>query len=276
MTEEPKQLSIFQFDDRIRREIIGGVTRFSLLDAFKYYGNSSNPTMAWKTVLNRLRKQGFDETKEILDWRPAADNSGKPTPMVTFKTFLRIAQVTDFKDWEFLRSWMAEVAHERLEEEFNPELGLKREEKRYLDRQRIRGMSKEEAFEQLQNRRDGKAEFKQMTDAIRKVCGNVNYGHVVNTEYAGLFNALANDLRKALHTDSIRDALPPLQYSYIRTAEAGIREVMKRADTMTNEQVYAVMAKVCKPLGDHLQEICNMLGIDHITGKPLLNTGDQL
>lgn len=80
------QLSLFtpQFDDRIRRQEVDGVTYFSVLDVFHHYGKAKNPTTSWKTALKRLENQGFDRAREILDKQ--MESGGRPTPFATLTT----------------------------------------------------------------------------------------------------------------------------------------------------------------------------------------------
>jgi hypothetical protein len=88
-----------------------------------------------------------------------------------------------------------------------------------------------------------------------------------------LFGELAEQLREVLHTKSIRDELPALQLSYLRTAELTLQEVMSTQDRLTMDDVLVIVDECITPLGNHLRKISDMRGLNHITGKPLLNTG---
>lgn len=172
------------------------------------------------------------------------------------------------------RRWVAQLVDERVQETANPELGMQRSERRYLDNQQKRGMTEAQALQALADRRDGKRDFRLLMEAVQAVCiDNPNYGALVNTEYRELFGMVASQLKAVLETDSIRDALPPLQYSYIRTAELNMRELLKASDRLTFEQVQRGMQHICTPLGRHLREMCEVYQIDHVTGRPLLAGG---
>lgn len=265
-----RQLTLWDgmFDARIRRIAPDGTVHFSILDIFEHYGSegsASNPTVYWKRVLKRLKEQGSDLTG-LLDWRPAADVGGKPTPMVTFKLFLRLAQTTEFKEWEPLRDWMAEIAQERIEETVDPELGITRAVHRatavYLKQ------GKTPAW--IEDRLDTISEYKLLCQAIDRVCAHPNYGAVVNTEYLGLFGAVADDLKRILHTKSIRDGLPKLQLSYLHTAELGLRQLLEQSSRMNTDDIVFAAQHICEPLGTHLHEMSVLLGVDRVTGVPLL------
>jgi len=265
------QLSMFvpQFDDRIRRVEIDGTMYFSVLDVFTHYGKAANPTTSWNTAQKRLEKQGFSSAREILEHRFPGQGQ-RATPTATLKTMLRIAQATDFKEWESIRQWMAEVAHERIEEAADPGLGVTRAEQRYVDAQKARGMTDVQASRQLEKRRDGKADFKRLTDAIKEVVGqSPDYGRIVNVEYAALFGMIAEELHTVLGDGEIRDALPSLQYQYICTAEQGVLALLQNLPNLTNEQVIRAMKKIAEPLGAHLADVCDLIGIDRVTGRSL-------
>ncbi len=265
-------MSLFQpvLNSAIRRVEIDGKMYFSVLDVFAQYSGKTNPTQLWKATEKRLEKQGAIESIELR--RHQFEGKGqRETPVATFTTFLRIAQSADFKDWEDIRQWMAVTGNERIEEMTNPELGISRAEQRYIAGKVAQGLSEDDARKALEQRGKAKSDYKLLTAAIQQVCvDRPNYGQIINEEYLGLFGEIAKDLEKILNTSSVRDALPPLQLSYIQTAEWGLKEVLKQRGQLTNQQIISAARKVCQPLGQHLQSLCDALGIDHITGNPLL------
>ncbi len=273
-----KQLSLFgnnpQFDDNIRRVEIKGIVHFSVLDVFQYYGRAKNPTTSWETALKRLDKQGFERSREILEWRFDAVSGGKPTPICSYKTMLRIAQVTEFKEWEHIRQWMAEVANERIEEMLNPGLGTQRAKERDLKLLKAQGYSNKQALDRLEIRIDTMSGFKSLMEKIKEVCINPNYGKITNAEYMALFGEVASGLEAILNTKSVRDALPTLQLSYLKTAELTLREAISASNELTMAQLLSLVNDYVLPLGEHLKTVSEKLGRHHITGKRLLGRGD--
>lgn len=272
-----RQLSIFepQFDDRIRREEIDGVMYFSVLDTFQYYGKAKNPTTSWNTARKHIVKQGFDLSREILD--RVLPGGRRPTPLATLKAFLRIAQVAEFKEWENLRQWMADVAHERIEEMANPELGMSRAEHRYIEAQQNRGMTEADATQALLDRRDGKLGYRATMAIVNEKCSDTpQYAKLVDTEYMAILGHIAKELQAILETKSVRDALPPLQYSYIRTAELSLREVLKSGERLPMSNIIAIARDICIPLGKTLEAVCEQSGIDVVTGRRLLGPIDAI
>jgi hypothetical protein len=281
-SQTANQLSLFTFqiDERIRRVEIDGVIWFSVLDTFEHYGNAKNPTTSWNTALKRLQKQGFDTTREILVYQfPASDGrKKKETPIATFKTMLRIAQVTDFDEWEHIRQWMADVAHEQLEELANPLIGMRNAERRlalhkrqYLAEQLSRGETVDAALKALPERMEAVDVFKMLTDEIKRKVAEPRYGQLINAEYWSMFNAKADELRKLLNSQSIRDALPPAQLSLIKSAELMIRDIVKQSERMTMQDLLDAVDEIVTPMGAILLKASQRAGVHHVTGKPLLN-----
>jgi hypothetical protein len=274
-----KQMSLFspQFGSKIRRIEIGGVVYFSILDVFVHYGSegsAKNPSVYWQRVKKALHKQGKEVLTDVLEHRFEGQGQ-RPTPVATFKFFMRIVQVSEIKEWEHIRVWMAELAHERVEEEANPELGIDRASKRYIDSKIRQGLSEDDAYAALQARLDGKSDYKQLMAMVTKVCSDTpRYGAIVNAEYVGLFGSIAHELENILKSKSIRDALPTMQLRYLQTAEQGIREILKQKGSLTHDQIVRAARLVCVPLGQHLQSLCEELGINHITGQQLLDESE--
>lgn len=278
-----RQLSIFepQFDDRIRRVEIDGVMHFSVLDVFEFsgsVGSSDNPYQYWRNAQKRLNAQGHNLTGLIGYQFVASDGrKKKATPVGTFKFFLRLVQVVEIKEWEHIRQWMSDVAHERIEELTNPELGMSRAERRYIEAQQSRGMTEGDATQALLDRRDGKLGYRTTMAVVNEKCSDTpQYAKLVDTEYMAILGHIAKELQVILETKSIRDALPPLQYSYIRTAELSLREVLKSGERLPMSSIIAIARDICVPLGKTLAAVCDQSGIDVVTGRRLLGPIDAI
>ncbi len=115
MSDSPSSV-VPQFDNQIRKIVIGHETFFSILDVFKYYGDSGNPNRDWGRVKERLQEQGFDVVSQLVEHQFTRSDGklNRATPVATFNTFLRIAMVSRIKSWESLRQWMADLAEEDI------------------------------------------------------------------------------------------------------------------------------------------------------------------
>lgn len=264
-------------DEQVRKTQHEGATYYSLVDICSVITGAKWARDYWNETKTRLKKDGFELSENLLQLKlKATDGKMRATDCATAETCLRIVQSIPSPNAEPIRAWLAKVGYERLEEMANPELGLSRADARYIEAQRARGLSETAAQEQLANRRNGKVDFQSLMEAVQRVCVDTpRYGALVNTEYQQLFGTIAAELKVMLQSDNVRDALPPLQYSYVRTAELNMRQLLQMSDRMTFEQIQRAMVRIAQPLGEHLAEMCELFGIDRVTGKPLLTTGGQ-
>ena len=279
-----RQLSIFepQFDDRIRRAEIDGMMHFSVLDVFEFsgsVGSSGDPRKYWQRAQKRLEAQGAHVVAGLSQHQFLRKDGkrNRATPVGTFKFFMRLVQVVEIKEWEHIRQWMADVANERIEELTNPELGISRAEHRYIEAQQNRGMTESDATQALLDRRDGKTGYRATMAVVSEKCSDApQYAQLVDSEYLAILGHLAKELQVILDTKSIRDALPPLQYLYIRTAEQSLREVLKSGDRLPMNNIIAIARDICVPLGRTLAAVCEQSGIDVVTGRRLLDSTDAI
>jgi len=107
-----------EFSSRIRQVVINGEIHFSVFDVFALHDDAKNARRNWYRAKKRLEEQGFAIASKLtlwqfIDWR---GQRTRPTPVANFNTFLRIAQVVDFKDWEHIRQYMADLAEQHFEE----------------------------------------------------------------------------------------------------------------------------------------------------------------
>jgi hypothetical protein len=100
----------FVFDGKIRCVIMNGEPHWSIFDAYRVYGSSGNPRSDWARDTKDLEEQGFDIVSNVRLYQFFNANANKrtrATPVANHLTFMRIAQVAKFKEWEPLRQKMA-------------------------------------------------------------------------------------------------------------------------------------------------------------------------
>jgi hypothetical protein len=272
------QLSLFsvQFDSRVRRVEINGVIHFSIFDVLEFNGSggsATNPRVYWKNAQDKFKSQGADEVvNQVLQHQfPGAGQ--RKTPVAPFKFFLRLAMVIEIKEWETIRTWMADVAHERLEEMATPGLGTQRARQRDPDALGKLGLGKSAAAEFLQDRIHGVDGYKELMATVFAVCDRPEPGKIVTSEYVGLFGMIPKQLQAVLATKHIRDRLPQRQYLYLRMAESDLTDVLKMHDSLTMDELLSIVDRIVVPLGVRLRDLCDELGIDVVTGQKLIGKG---
>lgn len=114
---------------------------------------------------------------------------------------------------------------------------------------------------------DTKDTFKALTAQIARVCTSKRaFGVIAQREYVELLGATADELKRILGTTSIRDALPELTLTYLKTAEVTLTAIIERQQRMTLAQLQDAARSVLMPLGRILHDVCRALGIDRVTG----------
>lgn len=147
--------------------------------------------------------------------------------------------------------------------------------RRELSRLQAAGYSDHEAVKLLETRITGIDNLNALKEIIKQSCTDEpQYGRIINQEYLGLFGYVAKELKTILGTNDIRDRLPRTQYLYLQTAESSLRDILAATDRMTSEQIAMLAFNVCKGLGNQLTEMCAMLGVHRVTGKPLLKSNN--
>ena len=133
----------------------------------------------------------------------------------------------------------------------------------------LAGMSQSHA----EKRVDMKSTFKQLSAIVIEIADAKMIGAIVSKEYLLLFGKLTNELKTILRTKNVRDALPELQLDYLDLTEKSLIAVLPHCANMKREQIVLLVEKTIRPLAEHLKMICELSGVNVITGKPELGDG---
>lgn len=247
-----------EFDGTIRKVIINGEMHFSVIDVFKNYGSkSTNPHMEWKRAQEHLIEQGFDVVTKMLEHKFPGQGQ-RPTPVADFDTFLRIAMIVTFKNWEGIREYMVTATREKIDAAVEAQ----------RERDEIRQKSKVNRLTYVDTLKDTHER------------GKPNFPRATNAGYKGLFSMVAAEIARYLDlTDGqarqLRDHLGDLALTGITMYEALARHDMAALGERLNDQQQADMTyqaareilQIVKPRADRLK-------IDLVSGRPLLSPGD--
>jgi hypothetical protein len=270
-----KQLTLVhaQFSSSIRRVVIDDVEYFSLVDIMAEFADTKNAVRKyWADTKRRLIRDGFDVSDGIRHIS-LMDKTGKrkqKTDCANGQTVMRIVQSIPSSKAEPIREWLAELGYRAIEEMANPELAVVRRQAE-LKKLTDAGYGNHPAVQHLRDRDTNIAVFKSLKATIARVCENPRWGHIFNTEYNAMFGQVAAQLELILQTKSIRDALPSLQLTALTYAERTLQAMLEAQDRLDNDTVVSMVDEHIRPIGQHLRQTCDMLGIHHITGKPLLS-----
>lgn len=277
---DTKQLSLFepQFDQRIRRVEIDGVMHFSVLDIFAHCGSggsAKNPTAYWKRVVTRIVKQGGDLTG-VLD-RPV-ETGGRPTPFITNKAFWRIVQVSEIKEWEPLRQWMATLAGERIEEFANPDLIQPRAIQREIEAWRGKGMS--EAW--IKQRILGRQTRNVLTATAQEthITHTPQYAALTARTYTEMLGMSKAEIVKALKLSAkeanvFRDHLNELALRAIDSAEVAASLWMQSLERpLTDQEQMDIVIDASRELAPAFHRLAGRIGMNLATGQRQIGAGN--
>lgn len=124
-----------------------------------------------------------------------------------------------------------------------------------------------------EKRVDMKSTFKQLTAIILEISDSKMIGTIVSKEYLLLFGKLADELKTILKAKNVRDALPELQLDYLDLTEKSLIAVLPHCAHMKREQIIELVEKTVKPLAEHLKMICELSGVNVLTGRKMIGGG---
>lgn len=266
------QMSLFDaqpdFDSSIRRTTDNGVVYFSLVDIMAQFSDlESKPNVLWQRTKKRLKEDQFQSYQNLIQLKlPSSDGKMYKTDCADGQTCLRIVQSIPSPKAEPIRMWLAQLGYERLEEALDPELGVQRAFDRASTQYRKQG--KDDKW--IATRFDGKVSRKEFTDALSRVCSEINYAAATDTEYKGVFGRTAKDIRKETGAKNARDVMTRPALHLLGAIEATVTQMLGDRQSMSaDEALYIIneVATIHRPIAHQLQQL---LGIDICTGQSLL------
>lgn len=269
-----KQMTLFssfkkQWEE-IRKVELEGEMYYSILDIFKHFGDSSNPTHAWKLTQERMRKQGFQGSNDMLE-HTFEGRGQRKTPVVNEKGFFRIAQSTDFKQWEEIRDFMAQAAKEKRESLTQKKI-LKTIE--YYDSV---GWGNRPEILTLKGKYAASQSLIEVKGAISDLVTLTGYewSDFFSAEIQALLGFAISEVKKARNAKSVRDSLNALEYNALIHAESDLIVLLSLQKTMDSRKLLETVRMVFIPIGKNLQNMLDNIGYNALTGLPLLQSGNN-
>ena len=279
------------FREKVRQVSLDGRTYFSVLDVLKHYGSEGSakkPTKYWDDIKKKIEAQSdavATESVATVRYHQFSGERQRQTPVATYEFFMRIAQVSQIKEWERLRQWMVSLAVEKIETAVETVINkdvngtpLLKWERDYVAVQMGLGLTSLEALEALNERRQGRYEFRTLAMLFDRVLDEKpRYGEIVNHEYRTLLGKVAADLRALTQNKSVRDGLPAVTYGHLRLAESSLATILRSTAQMNHDELFDVIKRIFTRYRGMLEEVCSMARIDPITGETtmMLNSGNQ-
>jgi DNA-damage-inducible protein D len=227
--DKDKALVVFQ-DKKIRRIWCNDEWFYSVVDIVEVLTDSSNSRNYWSMLKKRELEHGIELSTFCVQLKLiSADGKTYETACANAKSLFRIIQSIPSKKAEPFKLWLAQLAHERIEEIENPELAqdrvkeyyeLKGYPKDWIDK-RLRGIAiRQELTEEWKNRGVAKeTEFAILTNEITKA----TFGKTVQ-EYKEF-------KRLTKKNQNLRDHMTDWELIFTMLGEKATTDITKTRDT---------------------------------------------
>lgn len=229
-----------------------------------------------RKVLTKLKKE-MPISSRHLDYL-ASDGKTYQREFTNDESLYRITQyLRNTKDRPMIaevRQYLAEAGSLLDDWRRNPEKMLSVAESRMLSeisKHEKAGLGEHPNIIHLKAELEAKQVVKELNNMVSKVVNNPDYAKIHNTKHLALFGATAGKIRDILNSKDIHKALPTLQLNTLIFAERQMIEVLRlQGGSIDNQRALDSIIMAVQPLGVYLRGLCDSLGIDHISGQPLL------
>lgn len=279
-----EQTSLANFDSdssqRIRKIFHKGEWYYSVTDIISELLDAEykRARTYWSTLKQRLKKEGNESLTKCEQLKmKARDGKSYKTDVVNTEQALRLIQSIPSPKAEPMKLWLASVGGERLEEmrdpegyeeqlfiEDRPDTEEARRKRRERRIQKYKDMGRDEAW--IATREFGIITRREFTALIKELLDNrANYALITNDVYRGVHRRDTKQLRNDLGirpNENPRDYMHRIGLHYVGIAEEACQIKLNH---LLDEEV------VPPQIGAQADELALALGIDIVTGKPMLS-----
>lgn len=260
---------------QIRSVFIDRAWWFSVVDVIEAVAETDRARTYWTDLKRKLQNQGFTELHDkIVQLKMPSQKDGKlyKTDCVDTETLFRMIQSIPSPKAEPFRRWLAKVGYERILEEQDPEIAIKRALATY----KAKGYSDEWINARLQtiaSRKELTAEWKKR-------------GISEGLEYAVLTDTISNetfDVKTGQHKDvkglskhhNLRDHMSSLELALTMLGETTTAELAKSQDARGFQQNKSAAKLGGKIAGGARRNIEDKIGRKIVTSKNHLPNSTQ-
>ncbi|MDP3915656.1 MAG: Bro-N domain-containing protein [Bacteroidota bacterium] len=237
---------------------------FSIIDVIEVLAESDRPRKYWSDLKAKLIKEGSELSEKIGQLKmQSADGKFYKTDVADTEQLFRLIQSIPSPKAEPFKLWLAKVAHERLDEIEDPEIGFDRLMETYLKKgyskewvnQRLKSIEvRKELTDEWDNRGVKKGqEYAILTDEITKA-------------WAGLTTKQYKNL-KDLKKENLRDHMTNLELVLNMLAEATTTEISKKKVPKTFDESKRIAKQGGTIAGNTRREIEAKTGDKIVTAR---------
>ncbi len=179
----------------------------SIVDVVGVVSESADPVSYWRKLKQRLKIEGNETVTNCHGLKlKAKDGKYRLTDVTDIEGMFRIIQSVPSKNAEPIKQWLASLGSERIDEIFDPSLGIQR----LIDSYRSKGFSEE----WIKSRVNALIARKSLTD-VWEYCGvkDNEFAILTNTIYKSWSGMNAKEYKKfkGLTKESLRDNMSNIE-----------------------------------------------------------------
>ena len=226
----------------------------SVIDIVGVLAESDNPRKYWNKLKQRLKEEG-NETVTICHQLKlkAQDGKYRLTDVVDIEGMFRIIESIPSKNAEPIKQWLAKLGSERIDEVFDPSIGIQR----LIDLYRSKGY--DELW--IAKRIKGIQQRKSLTDVWKEngVIGNYEYGILTNEIYKSWSGMTTKEYKefKGLRKESLRDNMDSIEVTLADLGEEATKRLankQKPQGLRDNIKVAKIGGNIAKVARDELEK----------------------
>ena len=198
----------------------------SIVDIVGVLADSKEPRKYWSWLKAKLKKEEDFELSSITRQLKLKSTDGKyyNTDVCDIEGMFRIIESVPSKNAEPIKQWLAKLGKERIDEVFDPSIGIQR----LVDTYREKGY--DDAW--IQKRTKGIIDRKKLTDVWKDggITENKEYAILTNEIYKGWAGMTAKEYKqfKGLRKESLRDNMSDIEVTLADLGEIATREIAKK------------------------------------------------
>ena len=240
----------------------------SVVDVVGILSESKDKQSYWRKLKQRLKEEGNETVTNCHGLKlKAQDGKYRLTDVVDIEGMFRIIESIPSKNAEPIKQWLAKLGSERIDEVFDPSIGIQR----LIDLYRSKGY--DELW--ITKRIKGIQQRKSLTDVWKEngVIGNYEYGILTNEIYKSWSGMTAKEYKefKGLRKESLRDNMDSIEVTLADLGEEATKRLankQKPQGLRDNIKVAKIGGNIAKVARDELEK---QLGETIISKDNMLN-----
>lgn len=197
----------------------------SVVDIVGILAESKDKQAYWRKLKQRLKVEGNESVTNCHGLKlKASDGKYRLTDVVDIEGMFRIIESIPSKNAEPIKQWLAKLGSERIDEVFNPSIGIQR----LIDLYRLKGYDEEWIAKRIK----GIQQRKKLTDVWKDngINSDLEYAILTNDIYKEWSGMTVKEYKKfkGLKKESLRDNMSEFEIALADIGELTIKELAKK------------------------------------------------